>query len=110
MVNSDRFQIYIVTCSYSSRLFLCMLVPTQVKDQECNWCRIRSGIKYYDDFPFLIYSCFLQPQFSSTPASVNVPVSQRRVLGSLASQENIRQQVDLTRFERKSPDKATSLT
>ena len=85
---------YIVTCSYSSRLFLCTLVPTQVKDQGCNWRMIRSGIKYYD----LFYSCFLQPQFSSTPASVNVPVSQRQVLGSLASQENIRQQVDLTRF------------
>ena len=98
MVNSDRFQIYIVTFSYSSRLFLCMLVPTQVNDQGCNWRMIRSGIKYYYDFPFLFYSCFLQPQFSSTPASVNVPVSQRQVLGSLASQENIRQQVDLTRF------------
>ena len=117
---------YIVTCSYSSRLFLCTLVPTQVKDQGCNWRMIRNGIKYYYD---LFYSCFLQPQFSSTPASVNVPVSQRQVLGSLASQENIRQQVDLTRFpelcklatypgsvffsllhERKSPDEATSLT
>ena len=86
---------YIVAHSYSSRLFLCTLVPTQVKDQGCNWCMIRSGIKYYYD---LFYSCFLQPQFSSTPASINVPVSQRQVLGSLASQENVRQQVDLTRF------------
>ena len=99
VVNADRFQIlHSFTCSYSSRLFLCTLVPTQVKDQGCNWHMIRSGIKYYYDFPILFYSCFLQPQFSSTPASVNVPVSQRQVLGSLVSQENIRQQVDLTRF------------
>ena len=46
---------------------------------------------------FYSLSCFLQPQFSSTPASVSIPVSQRQVLGSLASQENIRQQVGLTR-------------